>query len=129
MSEAKHTRIMPADGNRTTTDIEKKFISDTFDSFDKGKNGSLDPNDLPGVCQALDIKPWHLMRYIKTNEKGGDTKVTKEAFLDYWFDPNRPVSSKKSKATKKASKADVVRAFGEFEKALAKLKETVLAAF
>mmetsp|Transcript_2398 Transcript_2398/g.3472 ORF Transcript_2398/g.3472 Transcript_2398/m.3472 type:complete len:125 (-) Transcript_2398:213-587(-) len=119
-------REIKVDGNRTTTDIEKKYVADIFDQFDKDKNGTLDPNDLPGVCMALDIKPWHLMKHIKTNN---ETKVTKEAFLEYWFDPNRPVNDYKKKTTKKASKADVVKAFKEFQQSLTKLQEVVLSAF
>ena len=89
---------------------------------------SLSQNDLPKLCLALGIKPWHLMRTVKTTEGG---KVTKEAFLAYWFDPKRPTHTPKSakKPKKKASKAEIQKAFKDFYAAMEKLQATILTAF
>mmetsp|Transcript_20284 Transcript_20284/g.49780 ORF Transcript_20284/g.49780 Transcript_20284/m.49780 type:complete len:81 (-) Transcript_20284:336-578(-) len=79
--------------------------------------------------QSFTTRPCSLITgYVKTS--GGDTKVTKGAFMDYWFDPNRPKpANTHKKVKKKSTKADVVSAFNEFKKALNTLQETCLAAF
>uniref|UniRef100_A0A7S2TIJ3 EF-hand domain-containing protein n=1 Tax=Lotharella oceanica TaxID=641309 RepID=A0A7S2TIJ3_9EUKA len=126
MAESKvKERKLPGDAGRTTKDIEKQLVSKMFDDFDKSNTGNLDPNELPSLCMALDVKPWHVMRYVKTNK---ESKVTKEAFLEYWFDPSRPTAAPKKKKEKKATKADVVRAFSNFKEALKELEQVCLSA-
>ncbi|GAB5369642.1 hypothetical protein AAMO2058_001422600 [Amorphochlora amoebiformis] len=115
------------DSKRTTEDIEKAFVSKIFDKYDSDKKSVIDPNDLPSICMELDIKPWHIMRYVKTNADG---KVTKDAFLQYWFDPTRPKpAASGKKVVKKPSKLEIQKAFKDFAVSLANLEKVVMRAF
>jgi len=49
-------------------DIEKKAVAQIFDKFDKENKGYMDPNELPALCQALNVKPWHVIREFNSTE-------------------------------------------------------------
>mmetsp|Transcript_11076 Transcript_11076/g.16575 ORF Transcript_11076/g.16575 Transcript_11076/m.16575 type:complete len:133 (-) Transcript_11076:227-625(-) len=131
--DTKKSREAKPDSKRTTEDIEKATVAKIFDEYDKTKSGFIEKELLTSLCFALGIKPWHLIRSIKTKETEKDGKkitvVTKEALIEYWMDPSRPKPVAKKSKTKKPTKADVAKAFRAFKKALEALEETVLASY
>jgi len=73
------------ESNKKLAEVEAKFISSMFDKYDTKENGFLTLDGLAPICNELNIKPWHVIRHVAASGKKGK-EVTKEAFLNYWFE-------------------------------------------
>lgn len=73
------------ESNKKLAEVEAKFISSMFDKYDTKKTGVLTLDGLTPICTELNVKPWHVIRHVAASGKKGK-EVTKEAFLNYWFE-------------------------------------------
>jgi len=73
------------ESNKKLAEVEAKFICSMFEKYDTKKTGVLTLDGLTPICTELNIKPWHVIRHVAASGKKGK-EVTKEAFLNYWFE-------------------------------------------